>query len=88
MDRGAWQATVHRLPKSRTRLKQLSMHAGYLVSELNLVFFLIFIFIYLAALGLSCTVAHGIFFFCYRMHTLSCSMGDQVPQTGTESLAL
>ena len=48
MDRGAWQATVHRLPKSRTRLKQLSMHAGYLVSELNLVFFYyLFLFIWL-----------------------------------------
>ena len=26
MDRGAWWATVHRVTKSRTRLKQLSMH--------------------------------------------------------------
>ena len=26
MDRGAWQATVHRVAKSWTRLKQLSMH--------------------------------------------------------------
>ena len=26
MDRGAWQATVHRVAKSQTRLKQLSMH--------------------------------------------------------------
>ena len=26
MDRGAWQATVHRMAKSQTRLKQLSMH--------------------------------------------------------------
>ena len=26
MDRGTWQATVHRLAKSQTRLKQLSMH--------------------------------------------------------------
>ena len=26
MDRGAWQATVHRLTKSQTRLKGLSMH--------------------------------------------------------------
>ena len=26
MDRGAWQATVHGVAKSRTRLKQLSMH--------------------------------------------------------------
>ena len=27
MDRGAWQATVHSVSKSRTRLKQLSTHA-------------------------------------------------------------
>ena len=27
MDRGAWQATVHRVAKSRTQLKQLSTHA-------------------------------------------------------------
>ena len=26
LDRGAWQATVHRVAKSWTRLKQLSMH--------------------------------------------------------------
>ena len=26
MDRGTWQATVHRLAKSQTLLKQLSMH--------------------------------------------------------------
>ena len=26
MDRGAWQATVHRVTKSLTQLKQLSMH--------------------------------------------------------------
>ena len=26
MDRGAWQATVHRVAKSQTRLKKLSMH--------------------------------------------------------------
>ena len=26
MDRGAWQATVHRFTKSQTRLKRLSMH--------------------------------------------------------------
>ena len=29
MDRGAWQATVHGVAKSRTRLKQLSTHAAY-----------------------------------------------------------
>ena len=28
MDRGAWRATAHRVTKSRTRLKQLSMQAG------------------------------------------------------------
>ena len=27
MDRGAWQALVHRVPKSLTQLNQLSMHA-------------------------------------------------------------
>ena len=27
MDRGAWQATAHRVTKSQTQLKQLSMHA-------------------------------------------------------------
>ena len=26
MDRGAWQATVHRVTKSQSRLKRLSMH--------------------------------------------------------------
>ena len=28
MDRGAWQATVHGVAKSWTRLRQLSMHAN------------------------------------------------------------
>ena len=27
MDRGAWWATVHRVSKSQTQLKRLSMHA-------------------------------------------------------------
>ena len=27
MDRGAWWAKVHRIPKSQTQLKQLSMYA-------------------------------------------------------------
>ena len=27
MDRGAWQATVHRVAKSQTRLKRLNTHA-------------------------------------------------------------
>ena len=27
MDRGAWRATVHRVEKNQTRLKQLGMHA-------------------------------------------------------------
>ena len=29
MDRGAWQATVYRVAKSQTSLKQLSMHTRY-----------------------------------------------------------
>ena len=28
MDRGAWQATVHRVAQSQTRLKQFSMYQG------------------------------------------------------------
>ena len=28
-DKGAWQATVHRVAQSRTQLKQLSMHAPH-----------------------------------------------------------
>ena len=31
MDRGAWQVTVHTIPKSWTQLKQLSMHASVCV---------------------------------------------------------
>ena len=39
MDRGAWQATIHRVTKSRTRLKQLSMHThlSYLMYVSHLV---------------------------------------------------
>ena len=33
MDIGAWQATVHRVAKSQTRLKQLSMHAPELAGR-------------------------------------------------------
>jgi len=33
MDRGAWWAMVHRVSKSRTRLKQLSMHACTWIRE-------------------------------------------------------
>ena len=29
MDRGGWQATGHGVAKSQTRLKRLSMHAGW-----------------------------------------------------------
>ena len=28
VDRGAWQPTVHRVPESPTRLKQLGIHIG------------------------------------------------------------
>ena len=33
VDRGAWWATVHRVTKSWTRLKQLSMHAHNFFSK-------------------------------------------------------
>ena len=32
MDRGAWRATVHGVAKSRTKLKQVSMHTHMTVS--------------------------------------------------------
>ena len=31
MDRGAWWATIHRVTKSRTQLKQLSMHVPIII---------------------------------------------------------
>ena len=34
-DRGAWQATVHRIVKSRTRLKQLSIHISLFLAALG-----------------------------------------------------
>ena len=30
MGGGAWRATVHRVAKSRTQLKQLNTHAGFI----------------------------------------------------------
>ena len=30
-DRGAWQATVHRIEKSQTQLKLISMHLQFLI---------------------------------------------------------
>ena len=41
MDRGAWQATAHRVTKSQTRLKRISMHAwvfGKKTIEINCLF--------------------------------------------------
>ena len=35
MDRGAWQATVHRVAKSQTRLKQLYTHTHRAVTQLH-----------------------------------------------------
>ena len=34
MDRGAWRAIVHRVAKSWTRLKRLSMHAHVFIAAL------------------------------------------------------
>ena len=39
MDRGAWQATVHRVTKSWTQLKWLSTHACILKNVLNVTMF-------------------------------------------------
>ena len=35
MDRGAWQATVHRVAKSQTGLKQLSTHTHIIKEKMN-----------------------------------------------------
>ena len=35
MDKEAWQAIVHRVEKSQTRLKQLSMHSLEIVNEIR-----------------------------------------------------
>ena len=39
MDRGAWWAIVHRVAKSLTQLKQLSMHAGVWPEAIKNLFF-------------------------------------------------
>ena len=39
IDRGAWRAMVRGVTKSWTRLKQLSMHALYIIISTKLVFF-------------------------------------------------
>ena len=36
MDRGAWWATVHRVTKSQTQLKWLSMHTHKIREDVNL----------------------------------------------------
>ena len=38
MDRGPWQATVHGLAKSQTRLKQLSAYTGLFLGLKNFYF--------------------------------------------------
>ena len=43
VDRGAWQATVHRVTKSQTQLKQLSSHA-YTYIYIYIYIYVIFFF--------------------------------------------
>ena len=50
MDRGAWWATVHKVAKSQTQLKQLSTHASHSISSHDC------IIIYL--LDIKCIVEH------------------------------
>ena len=45
MDRGAWQATVHGVAKSQTRLKQLSMHAQRHIIALGTSFLVVVLFL-------------------------------------------
>ena len=44
MDRGAWQATVHKVPNSWTRLKGLNMHEHGLSHSQLLVLFLLTVY--------------------------------------------
>ena len=36
IDRGAWRATIHWVAENRTRLKRLSMHAQYIITDVTL----------------------------------------------------
>ena len=48
MDRGAWQATVHRVAKSQTQLKRFRMHVYLKGGIINHFYFLgFFLFVYL-----------------------------------------
>ena len=38
MDREAWRATVHRVTKTRKRLKQLSVHARTFFNKMEIIF--------------------------------------------------
>ena len=44
MDRGAWQATVHRVAKSQTQLKRFRMHVYLKGGIINHFYFLVFFF--------------------------------------------
>ena len=44
MDRGAWQATVHRIAKSQTQLKRFRMHDYLKGRIINHFYFLVFFF--------------------------------------------
>ena len=41
LDRGAWWATVHRVTKSQTRLKRLSMHACKMIHRAQILWKLV-----------------------------------------------
>ena len=41
MGKGAWQATVHRVPKSQTRLKLLSMHVHISLPRVKTMYFVL-----------------------------------------------
>ena len=42
MDRGAWRATVHRVAKSWTQMKQLSMHFIYSYYKILAIFLMLY----------------------------------------------
>ena len=72
MDRGAWQAAVHRVAQSQTGLKRLSMHA--LSKQLQSLIFLIYIFILGFCLILSGLYLGNIYNVYTFLHRRTCKL--------------
>ena len=80
MDRGAWWATVHRVTKSQTQLKQLSMHT--LGEAMGEAIVLIYSFLvpmedgWILKLGSVCVLSH---FICVQLFVTQWTVACQAP---------